>query len=299
MTAPYLLLTFIFVACFSLAARLQLWYQGWEGNRSQSMGLFEVLIGDGRSLFANHFFVKADVYFHSGYYPSIFDQGKLHEKSPMTQTTVASGHHEHNPNDHDEEPQSDFLGQPKDWIDRFGRHFYPSHHTHLEKNGEEREILPWLRISADLDPHRIETYTVAAYWLRGRLGRVDDAEQFLREGLRANPKSAEILFELGRVADENRKDQKAARNLWELALRRWQDQEEKIKQKDILLQQEIVGHLAGLEEQLGDLDAAIKYLERLKQISPLPTVVQDQIDKLKSKRTQSPAHESLPVPGGK
>ena len=31
-------------------------------------------MGDSRQLFANHFFTKADVYFHSGYYPSVFDQ---------------------------------------------------------------------------------------------------------------------------------------------------------------------------------------------------------------------------------
>ena len=31
-------------------------------------------MGDSQQLFANHFFTKADVYFHSGYYPSVFDQ---------------------------------------------------------------------------------------------------------------------------------------------------------------------------------------------------------------------------------
>ena len=30
-------------------------------------------MGDSRRLFANQFFVEADVYFHSGYYPTIFD----------------------------------------------------------------------------------------------------------------------------------------------------------------------------------------------------------------------------------
>ena len=39
-----------------------------------------------------------------------------------------------------------------------------------------------------------ETYTVTAYWLRERMGKVDEAEQFLREGLRENPDSYEFML---------------------------------------------------------------------------------------------------------
>ena len=53
-------------------------------------------------------------------------------------------------------------------------------------------------MSAELDPQRIDTYTVAAYWLRD-LGKVNDAEQFLRQGLLNNPDSYELLFDLGRL----------------------------------------------------------------------------------------------------
>jgi hypothetical protein len=31
----------------------------------------------------------------------------------------------------DHELESTFLGPPKDWIDRLGRHFYPTTHVHL------------------------------------------------------------------------------------------------------------------------------------------------------------------------
>jgi tetratricopeptide (TPR) repeat protein len=283
MASPYLLLTLLFVACFSLATRLQTWYQGWDGSRTQSSGVINILMGDSRRLFANHFFVKADIYFHSGYYPSIFDHAKLHESSSMTQTTITGEQHDHIANGRDhhaEEREGDFMGTPKDWVERFGRNFYISRHTHLESNGDEREILPWLRISADLDPQRVETYTVAAYWLRNRLGKVKEAEQFLREGLRANPQSYEILFELGRVAFENRKDSQVARNIWELALRRWREQEERKSKPDVFLHQQIVGHLAEVEEQAGNWDAAKKYLDELKKYSPSPLEIQKQIDNI-------------------
>jgi len=49
----------------------------------------------------------------------------------------------------------------------------------------------------------VDTYTVAAFWLRSKLGKVSEAEQFLREGLRANPDSDQILFALGQLYFEN------------------------------------------------------------------------------------------------
>ncbi len=85
----------------------------------------------------------------------------------------------------------------------FGRNFYPTVHTHLH-GGNEREMLPWLKLSADLDPHELDAYLTASYWLRTSLHKPDEAEQFLREGLRANPDSYQILLELGRIYFYNR-----------------------------------------------------------------------------------------------
>jgi len=51
------------------------------------------------------------------------------------------------------------------------------HRAHPSCGRNEREILPWLRLSAELDPQRVETYTVAAYWLRN-MGKIAEAEQF-------------------------------------------------------------------------------------------------------------------------
>jgi tetratricopeptide (TPR) repeat protein len=280
------MLSLLLVFCFALATWLQPWQDRWAGSHAQSDDLLAVVMGDSRQLFANHFFVKADVYFHSGYYPSIFDQtigGTPHmtaAKDEATGTEENAGH--------DTDEEAGFLGPPRDWIDRFGRHFYPSHHTHLDAPGKAREILPWLRMSANLDPHRVETYTVAAYWLRQHLNKVDEAEQFLREGWRANPDSYEILFELGRVFDENRHDPGRARNVWELALRKWRERTARDgKQKEFLLEQ-ILTRLGQLEEREGNWQKALSYLEELKGVSPNPAAIQQQIEELKRK-TASPS----------
>lgn len=286
-----LILLLLLAAMFSLATMLQPRAVGWS-RRGDTDSLLKVLLGDGRRLFANHFFVKADVAFHSGYYPSVFDQAQAARGGGrlMAEETGQPDHDAaQEAAEEAREKQTDFLGPPKDWVERFGRNFMVTKHTHLE--GEKaREILPWLRISAELDPQRVETYTVAAYWLRKRLGKPKEAEKFLREGLLANPNSYEILFQLGRLYWEDYHDAARARNVWELALRRWQEQAAGQAKPDLLAYAQITVNLARLEEAAGNLERAISYLELAKKTSPAPGALQQQIDELKLS-VQKPASD--------
>ena len=269
----------LLAACFSLATVLQERVSGWS-KRGESDSVLKVLLGDGRRLFANHFFVQADVSFHGGYYPSVFDQGnKPKDSSHLTAKEGAPAAEEH-------EKQMSFLGPPRDWIERFGRHFVITGHTHLEGNNRS-EILPWLKLSAELDSQKIETYTVAAYWLRD-LGKVKEAERFLREGFLNNPESFEILLELGRLYYEDKHDAAHARKIWELALRRWSEQEGANKKPDLLKLGQIAVNLSHLEEKEGNLSRAIQLLELSMKASPNPAALQKQIDELKQKLATPP-----------
>ena len=284
--APYLVLMLLAVAGFSLATTLQPRVSRWR-DQATSDSVLKVLLGDGRRIFANQAFVEADVYFHSGYYPSVFDQSQAPKDSRhMTATEGSTEAEEH-------EKKMNFLGPPRDWIERFGRHFLISAHTHLAA-GKEREILPWLKLSAELDPQRVDTYTVAAYWLRKQLGKPADAEQFLREGARNNPGSYEILFELGRLYQENYHDSARARDLWELALRRWREREGAKKEPDLKSYEEIVINLAHVEEQAGKLTSAIQYLQMAIKASPNPQALQQQIAELQAKVAASPGTTNPP-----
>lgn len=284
---PYLVLLLLLAATFSLATVLQPRVEKWT-RRTGRDSLLEVVLGDGRRLFANHFFVKADVSFHSGYYPSIFDQAKAPKDSKhMTGHEGEDAEEQH-------EREMAFLETPRDWIDRFGRHFMITEHKHLEGK-EEREILPWLKISSNLDPQRIETYTVAAYWLRKELGKPAEAEKFLREGLRHNPGNYEILFELGRLNSENYTNATVARNLWELALRGWHQSEDKKKEPDMHALEEITVHLGRLEEQAGRWEKAIEYLGTAAKCSPVPGVLLKQIEELKQRLTNAPPAANPPA----
>jgi tetratricopeptide (TPR) repeat protein len=283
---PYLVLLLLLAACASLATVLAQRMPQWN-RRATSDNVLNILFGDGRRLFANHFFIKADISYHSGYYPSIFDQARANKDT--RHLTAKEGE----PAAEEHEKQMQFLGPPRDWIERIGRHFMITEHTHLQGNAE-REILPWLKISSELDPQKVETYTVSAYWLRD-MGKVKEAEAFLREGLRNNPDSYEILFELGRLYNENQHDPARARNVWELALRKWSDQESAGKKPDLLQLDQIAIALARLEEKQGNLARAIQLLALAKRGSPHPQILQQQIDDLK-KQLAAPPPPAAPAP---
>lgn len=262
---------------FTLATGLAPHAEHWS-QHAKSDNLLGMMFGDARKLFANQFFTMADVYFHSGYYPSVFDQNARQEKEIIS---ASRGQKE----TEEDEKKEDFFGKPKDWIDSFGRHFKITQHTHLE-NHNEREILPWLRLAADLDPQKIETYTVGAFFLREHLARTNEAEAFLREGLRNNPGNPDLLFELGRIYEATLPEPERARNVWELGVRKVLElnpktDEEKQDQKQTF--DKLVVHLAHLEEGAGRFAESIAWLKAAQKVSPVPEELQKQIDALEKK----------------
>jgi tetratricopeptide (TPR) repeat protein len=266
----------LLAAGFSLATVLQGRVESWRVLRGQSDDLINVVLGDWRRMFANQFFVQADVSFHSGYYPSIFDQARA-----ATQDTRHLTAKEGEPAAEEHEKSMQFLGRPRDWIERFGRHFLITEHTHLEGKNE-REILPWLEMAAELDPHKIDTYTVAAYWLRS-LGKINDAEQFLRNGLLNNPGNYELLFDLGIVCYKDKHDATRARKLWEFALSQWAKADAAGQKPDLLKLDDITVNLSHLEASEGNIARAIELLELAKKASPNPEALQQRIEELKRK----------------
>jgi len=298
------------VLAFSLGTWLQPRLPRAAGGRD-SENVFKVLFGEGRRMFANHFAVKADVYLHSGFYPSIFDQAATvkeggepgHEDAHDDHhPEPADAHHDEHDDHHEGESglheghdlDESFMGPPRDWIEKMGRHFMITEHTHLE-GAKAREILPWLKLSAQLDPQRIETYTVAGYWLADRLNKPKDAADFLWQGWWANQETNsanyEILFYLGRIYEHSFKEPDRARNLWLKALERW-DKVEGIKESpDKNSRNAILGQLAELELEQGHPVEAVRYFEEAKKYSPLPDAVQDRINEIRRKFTlpQTPA----------
>jgi len=320
MRRAWLILILLVVLAFGLAAKVQ----PALARGDESGNVFEVFFGEGRRMFANHFAVKADVYLHSGMYPSIFDQAAqaedrekkeavehvhgpdcdhAHDHEVETPDQVAEGsdhdehaheeEHVHGPgcNHGDEagstsvgghECDTSFMGKPRDWFEAMGRNFKVTQHAHLTA-GKEREILPWLEMAADLDPQREETYTVTAYWLSKEMNKPKEAEAFLRRGLRANPKSYEILFELGQVYQHYLSDPIRARNVWHAALRRWDEAEQGKEDPDKVGRNKILGQLAQSYADDGHYHEAIRYFEEAKLYSPARDALELKIQGLRAK----------------
>jgi tetratricopeptide (TPR) repeat protein len=291
MRSPVLIVALLLTVCVSLATVVDTRSGERVIKNGERSGWVSTALGDSRRLFASHFFSKADKYFHSGYYPSIFDGPKPAETHMEQAGAVDEGEeegdehegHEHHENCNHPEHQKEgsFLAEPSDWIDRLGRNFYVTEHTHLAM-GREKEMLPWLRVSAELDPQKVQTYVVASFWLRTQLGKTKEAEQFLREGLRANPDSYEILFEMGRIREENYQDPDGARNLWELALSKWHKQKNAGGEPNEFVLEQVLAFLGKLEEEERNFGKAISYFEQLKEISPFPEEIEKRIDEIKA-----------------
>ncbi len=271
----------LLVLCFGLVAWMQPRREARLNKLEPGSSTLAGLLGDGRQFAADYFSTEADVYFHSGYYPSIFDQARKQEESDadvMHPEEGGSGQEE-----------KGFMGEPLDWIDRFSRHFQPTRHTHLP--GEKiREILPWLKLSAELDPHNVKTYMITDYWLRNRLKQSQEAEDFVRDGLKNNPRSPDLLFALGQIYLEDRKDYSRAKSLFLAALRCWHERDDSKPEKsdtgdvkDYFVLEQIFDGLIQTELSSGHLDQALDYMKQLKPVAAEPAAVQKRIDELQAK----------------
>lgn len=314
MSTPLLSLGLLGVGCFTVATWVGPNFDEAASRRGE--GALAGILGQSRQMFADHFYTRSDVYFHSGYYPSIFDKVKMAENHLAKEARQQKCDHDHNhagPCDHDhahgeshakhehhdhgddghvhgehcnhgEEEGSDFLGKPKDPLDAFSRHFFVSKHAHLTDKGTNaaKEILPWIKLASKLNPTKVQSYTVGAYWLRD-LGKHAEAEQFLREGLRHNPESYDILLELGRGYFEAN-DYIRARNVLEQAFRRWREQEnpKPVDQQNRFTASEILGYLARLEDRTGNREQALQWLGILRKASPHPESIDQRIAEVRA-----------------
>ena len=282
-----LCLPLLLVAGFCLATNLDVWFQSWPGNRI-SGNFMRIALGDASRLFANQFFVEADAYFHSGFYPSIYDNQQSFKTPHIAEDSGAMKGR----NTGDE---TRFLAPPRNWLEAFGREFYPTVHTHLSEggaNGEEGadtvgEILPWLKLSMELDPNYVQTYIVTAYWLR-RMGNIDDSEQVLREGLKANPGNPRLLFDLGRLFFHGRHDPIRARNVWEAGLRDIDSLPlpERTNDQNSFSKEQILAALADLETGAGNTNRVLELLQQLKEVSATPDAVEEWIKDYKNGKRQ-------------
>ena len=171
--------------------------------------LIERVFGGLRTAVADWSYMKAEEYHHNGI---SFLKAMEHHKGESSfdvKRAKDGGEHE------EEDEHADTVGHGI-----FSK-IYPNLRLTYESElteAEEKEVLPWFYLEVKFNPHDIRGYVLGGYWL----SRIDKekAAQFLMEGAKNNPDSAQIYSSLGGLyLGMNRVDDaeiylEKARQLW-------------------------------------------------------------------------------------
>jgi hypothetical protein len=143
------------------------------------------LFGELRTSMSDLLFIKTERYMHGGVaYQKTFEEESTAE-GPI-QTVIRQP----------EEDWRGFIGTlertVKPWMD-------PK--KHMEHNSTT-DLLPWYRLMTLMNPHRIRGYRVGAFILitSGYPDALQQAKEFIAEGIRNNPQNHELPFMMVRLA---------------------------------------------------------------------------------------------------
>lgn len=213
-------------AVFSMACRLTL---APPSDRTGDLSVAGQVFGASRMAFSSSFFTEADNYFHLGV-------GHVSKKAITN-----------------------------DFIQTWHAAIQPSGHAHAEGKSV-REIMPWLEFAIRANPHNVDAYLTAAYWL-GMAGRSDLAERVLMQGQQSNPRDHRILLERARLLLDRHEDVRAALLLDE-GLRAWPGKEDPQDDQALLDLTSLLSYRAFLHELKGDRQAALVLFRKALEASP-------------------------------
>jgi len=198
---------FLMFSVFFLAFRIDSEYHA-GGVSSHGIGSFiDKVLGETRNIVSNIAFAQADNYFHRGVtLPHGESCDQFHNSVDANGTT----------DDIHAKTQSGSIRKSRVDVDpllKISKGLSIEAHSHLGTE-DLKEILPWLYYANKIDPGNISIYTVTAYYLADRFGRVEEAVSFLRKGIANNPDSWELYADMGTLFYENLHDYvSAARSL--------------------------------------------------------------------------------------
>ena len=87
----------------------------------------------------------------------------------------------------------------------------PWREEHIEEHGKGIELIPWYRVATLADPHNVRCYIIGAWWLASAdgKGRIKEAENFIREGIKNNPNDFQLRIMLGELLERQELDKEA------------------------------------------------------------------------------------------
>lgn len=155
--------------------------EAW-GHAGSEATVADRLLGSTRVLLADKLYERGDDYFH---------RGVPHQKRKAFRDLFQS------------------------WAERV----HPVAHDHATGKSVH-EVMPWLDFTIRMNPHHIEAYLVASFWLAGDGERPDLAMEVIADGLRRNPRDYQLYGERGRLYLLQANDDLAEKSL-NAAIRLW------------------------------------------------------------------------------
>ena len=240
-----------------------------------------LLLGDVRMLLGRRLVAKADEYFHGGVTDIACSHHHHHHQDgigadegddPDEEGHGGEKHREsedHEAEDHDGEAAAQRpVRAPWAFVTSAIR--LPAVERHLEGEAT-REILPWLWAASRVDSANAATFANAAYVLDALYGDYDKALAALDEGIRANPKRAELEFQKGLLLLRRFHDAAAAEAAFTRALAKARDDAALDNRDDIdrpMLTASILLQLGRLARDRGDLATLRRRYDEARAVSP-------------------------------
>ena len=195
-------LVFISLVTISfLAPKIDIYNHAFmTGTSFRDVPFFMQLLGEGGEILSNLSILQADLYFHGGVGHFAEEHKDGLAIGEEKEGVLKECDHVH---ERAEKPSKANI------LLRISDEMNVTEHIHLHGD-ETKEIVPWLYFAAKVDPHNVLAYTLTAYWVAERLGKVEEGFSFLKEGLINNPDSWEINAELGRMYYRHPKDYETA-----------------------------------------------------------------------------------------
>lgn len=164
------------------------------------------------------------------------------------------------------------------WFMRLGQAIAPAGHVHLQAAGVN-ELVPWLYLATRADPHNVEAYVVAAFWLAGDGGRPELAGRVLDEARANNPKDYRIYLEKGRLELKKGAAAEAAR-MFDAAIRLWELDAGTDKTQAKLDRAEIQLYRGLLCENGGDVSRALTCYRDVLELFPKRAGLRERVAEL-------------------
>lgn len=208
-------------------------------------------MGEARSIVSAGCVLQADRYFHGGlgHYDEEHRGGLSIEKGEGAV---------------DEDPEEHTLSEiaSLNILTRVAGAIGVTEHVHLKGEGL-KEIVPWMYYAAEIDPHNVRAYGLVAYYLADRLGKISEALEYLRKGIRENPGSWELNADTGRLYYKHIKDYRTAERYFLRALALLETE-----QHDKFQERYVLSFITHTYEAMGEDQRALPYYIRMNRIFP-------------------------------